>query len=270
MPEYAEVRLCADYINKKCKNLIFTSIKKNSISKQKDINISSSYFKIDAFSRGKELQIHHIDCETNKILVLTITLGMSGNFHFIENKNIKNKWPMLTWYIDDIKRLELVDHRRFAKWKIRDWNSDRGYDMVKEHDLFSNSIKLKYANKCKDFNKPLCEILLSQKYFNGLGNYLLAEILGRLNINPFQPLQDLKHNKLEQLIILCKEIPLESYKIGGGEMKDWKNPENSSKDLFAAWLKFYKHKDSLSIVTKTGRNFWYNKKWKKYNIYEDK
>jgi endonuclease VIII-like 1 len=29
------------------------------------------------------------------------------------------------------------------------------------------------------FNKPICEVLLNQKYFNGIGNYLRAEICYR-------------------------------------------------------------------------------------------
>jgi len=29
------------------------------------------------------------------------------------------------------------------------------------------------------FNKPICEVLLNQKYFNGIGNYLRAEVLHR-------------------------------------------------------------------------------------------
>lgn len=32
----------------------------------------------------------------------------------------------------------------------------------------------------KAFNRPICEALLNQKYFNGIGNYLRAEILYRL------------------------------------------------------------------------------------------
>lgn len=31
----------------------------------------------------------------------------------------------------------------------------------------------------KAFDKPICEALLNQKYFNGIGNYLRAEILYR-------------------------------------------------------------------------------------------
>ncbi|EOA92697.1 Endonuclease VIII-like 1, partial [Anas platyrhynchos] len=38
----------------------------------------------------------------------------------------------------------------------------------------------------KAFDKPICEALLNQKYFNGIGNYLRAEILYRLKIPPFE------------------------------------------------------------------------------------
>lgn len=31
----------------------------------------------------------------------------------------------------------------------------------------------------KAFDRPICEALLNQKYFNGIGNYLRAEILYR-------------------------------------------------------------------------------------------
>ena len=38
----------------------------------------------------------------------------------------------------------------------------------------------------KAFDRPLCETMLNQKYFNGVGNYLRAEVLYRLKIRPFE------------------------------------------------------------------------------------
>ncbi len=32
------------------------------------------------------------------------------------------------------------------------------------------------------FNKPICEVMLDQKFFNGIGNYLRAEILYRCGV----------------------------------------------------------------------------------------
>lgn len=36
----------------------------------------------------------------------------------------------------------------------------------------------------KAFNRPICEALLNQRFFNGIGNYLRAEILFRLAGGP--------------------------------------------------------------------------------------
>jgi len=38
----------------------------------------------------------------------------------------------------------------------------------------------------KVFDQPICEALLDQRFFNGIGNYLRAEILYRLRIPPFE------------------------------------------------------------------------------------
>ncbi len=37
----------------------------------------------------------------------------------------------------------------------------------------------------QDFEVPICELLLNQRYFNGIGNYLRAEILCRAGVEPF-------------------------------------------------------------------------------------
>lgn len=279
MPEHAEVRLMAEYINSHCEDKVFFHVKKNPVNKQAfSIKTISKLFNLKAVARGKEIQLQHIplspgDTETAK---LTITMGMSGNFVYKDKNDPPSKWPMLTWiaYNDnnemkDFDKLELIDHRRFAKWKFRDWNPSRGFDIVTEHDEFRKNILEGIKNKIKKFNKPLCEILMDQSYFNGVGNYLLAEILGRLNVNPFQNLLELKKKKVEELLDLCYQLPNEAFVLGGGQLKDWKNQNNVSATDFKSWLKFYQHKNSLSAVTGTGRNFWYNKKWKKYCPYAD-
>ena len=43
----------------------------------------------------------------------------------------------------------------------------------------------------RDFNKPTHEVLMNQQWFNGIGNYLRAEILGKWDVNPFQPIRNI-------------------------------------------------------------------------------
>uniref|UniRef100_A0A8C4VZ11 Endonuclease 8-like 1 n=1 Tax=Gopherus evgoodei TaxID=1825980 RepID=A0A8C4VZ11_9SAUR len=64
----------------------------------------------------------------------------------------------------------------------------------------------------KAFNKPICEALLNQKFFNGIGDYLRAEILYRLKIPPFEKartvLEALQHRKQSPDLSLSKKVKL--------------------------------------------------------------
>ena len=55
MPELAELKLSAQYINESCKDKVFTSIKKNPVHKGLDIESPYPEFTIKAESRGKEM-----------------------------------------------------------------------------------------------------------------------------------------------------------------------------------------------------------------------
>jgi endonuclease VIII-like 1 len=97
---------------------------------------------------------------------------------------------------------------------------------------------------------------MDQKYFNGIGNYLRAEILFRANQDPFE---DAKSAILNTPIILdlCTLVPLEAYVMGGGQLKDWKNPFNFVPTNFDLWVQCY-GKSDLSIIDRNGRKLWYH------------
>merc|ERR1719153_1927518 len=80
--------------------------------------------------------------------------------------------------------LSFVDYRRFGRWFVNgDWGLDRGPCVITEPQLFRQNV-LDHLDE-KAFDKPICEAMLNQKFFNGVGNYLRAEILFRANIPPF-------------------------------------------------------------------------------------
>ena len=67
--------------------------------------------------------------------------------------------------------LSFVDYLRFGTWIINgDWGSDRGPDSVVEYEDFRQNVLDNLENQA--FKKPICETLLNQKFFNGIGNYL--------------------------------------------------------------------------------------------------
>ena len=82
----------------------------------------------------------------------------------------------LKFYSNADTTLSFVDVRRFGKWKQGlAWSDGRGPDPTTEYDEFWKNVM---TNLTK-LKKPLYEMLMDQKYFNGIGNYLRAEIIFR-------------------------------------------------------------------------------------------
>ena len=131
MPELAELKLTADFINKNTKDRIFHSVWKNPVHKGNDIKIGFP-FSIEAFSRGKELMLQIstgsvFATEDNmEFLPLMMTMGMGGH---VQMSSVNNK-PKHTHLSFDYEEDSLcfVDVRRFGKWRLGWWNPDRSPD----------------------------------------------------------------------------------------------------------------------------------------------
>uniref|UniRef100_A0A452TDU5 Nei like DNA glycosylase 1 n=1 Tax=Ursus maritimus TaxID=29073 RepID=A0A452TDU5_URSMA len=127
----------------------------------------------------------------------------------------------------------------------------------------------------KVFDQPICEALLDQRFFNGIGNYLRAEILYRLRIPPFEKarkvLEALQQRRpspeltLSQkiraklrnpdLLELCHSVPKEVVQLGG---KGY-GPESGEEDFaaFRAWLRCYGMPGMSSLRDRRGRTIWF-------------
>ena len=257
MPELAEVKLTADYITAAAKDRRFNTILKNPEHKGDPIEgeLFASPFTLSAESRGKELRL-----VINNRSYINMTMGMSGYFRLTKTgEEVKHSHLMFRSTGD--YTLSFVDVRRFGKWKwATDWSSNRGPDPVFEHLKFVDNI---HDNIDKTaFNKPINEVLMNQKFFNGIGNYLRSEALGRIpKLNPFTDAKT-AIQKHPEILWLCKEIPLKAYLLGGGQLKDWKNMFGNSDEDFKNFIKFYSNRERcVPIKDKTGRTFWCDKKW---------
>ena len=256
MPELAELRFTADYVNEVSEGQTYLRVEKNPIHKCEDLNIPFNKFKIKAKTKGKEMVLYFLDMESDKFLPVRITMGMSGHFK-VSNTGDEHKHAHLKFYRADGTTLSFVDVRRFGKWKQGlSWSENRGPDPTTEHrefflNVMTNLTKLK---------KPLYETLMDQKYFNGIGNYLRAEIIYRAgDIDPFLP-ASIQIAKYPKLLELCRDIPILAYAKGGGSIKDWDNPfgEEATQKPF---MLCYGNAVMSKRKDRNGRTFWYDKKW---------
>lgn len=268
MPELAELRLTADYINKASEGRTYKGVKKNPQHKGEMFEVPFERFNIQAISRGKELIVYLYDYNSDEVLPVRWTMGMAGHFR-LSKTGEENKHAHFMFLSEDNHTLSFVDVRRFGKWKPGfEWSENRGPCPVKEFEDFKENI-LSNLDK-KEFNKPINEVLMNQKYFNGIGNYLRAEILYRMErVYPFMESRQLIEEHGRELFMLCKAVPELAYIMGGGEIKDWKNPFKNDTDYIRARSTFflcYGNETMTQVVDKTGRRFWYDPKWDKLDM----
>lgn len=164
---------------------------KSSSKKSKRSSTKKIYrFTLTSTSRGKELQLKLFPAlkkeepvEPDHVTILC-RMGMSGNWHFVASEADLPKHAHMMFYRVGGGILCYEDPRRFGRWELsEDWGSDRSPCPVREYAAFVENIRVNLHKPVFDTN--ICELLLDQRYFNGIGNYLRAEILFRAGVHPF-------------------------------------------------------------------------------------
>lgn len=259
MPELPELRISSDFINKNSRHRFIKAFHVEKGNNPKPFEWEHK-FNVKADSNGKELLLNFYN-RVGDELKIWIFMGMSGNWKYVPTDEW-NQTKFVRMRLDDESGNSLLLHGGFMgpKYSVGKpfTGTKRGPDPTKEFDKFKSNV-LDNLDK-KVFDKPLCEVLLNQEYFNGIGAYLTAEIVGRLDMNPFRSLKSFSTDELNKLFDMILKCCEESYKFGGGELRDWNNPFGSSK--IDEWIKFYNKKDICTKQKFGTRNIWIQKKWK--------
>ncbi|XP_034390114.1 endonuclease 8-like 1 isoform X3 [Cyclopterus lumpus] len=299
MPEGPELHLASLYVNAMCAGVVFTGpVTKSEVSKSPDVPFTCEAYRISATSRGKEVKLTltpmKSDDSKNRVkpgqadqpMEIVFRFGMSGYFRFATEDELP-KHAHLRFHSKEkpCRVLSFVDTRRFGSWQPNGtWQPDRGPCIMFEYESFREKIVSHLSDRA--FDRPICEALLNQKYFNGIGNYLRAEILFRLNIPPFVPARTIleglksedvfenkkavnneiidtktsdgsKQKQVEgepgDLLRLCHTVPLEVVNLGG---KGY-DPQKADYSDFRAWLQCYFVDGMQSIRDHNGRTMWF-------------
>lgn len=260
MPELPECRIMSDFINQKSKNSKFTKayhVTKGNMPTPFNASELEHKFVLNSESNGKEIVIktcNRIGSEKN----IYVFMGMSGNWKYVPTEN----WE-LTKYVrlrfDDDTGYSLLLYGGFMgpKYSVGKpfTGTKRGPDPTKDFNRFRENV-MSNINK-KSFEKPICESLLNQEFFNGIGNYIRSTILYYADINPFMSARS-AISENPRILDLCKDVPLKSYQMHGGQLRDWDNPFDVDSEEFEKWVFYQK---GLSCKDRTGRTFWFDPKW---------
>ncbi|KAF5925241.1 hypothetical protein HPG69_001685 [Diceros bicornis minor] len=185
MPEGPELHLASHFVNEACGGLVFGGcVEKSPVSRNPEVPFESSAYRISASARGKELRLTLSPLPgarpPREPLALVFRFGMSGSFQLAPSDALPPHAHLRFYTAPPGPRLALcfVDIRRFGHWDLGgEWQPGRGPCVLLEYEQFRENVLRNLANKA--FDRPICEALLDQRFFNGIGNYLRAEILYR-------------------------------------------------------------------------------------------
>lgn len=267
MPEGPELHIAARFINAAAARFKFGGvIEKSEVStKNPTLEWTATEYKIRAESRGKELKIHLEDAKSPSSKThLLFRFGMSGCFKLADASDLPNHAHLRFYTVGSTPAMALcfVDYRRFGRWEIEgDWGKDRGPDPMFQYSDFRENILKNLKNPA--FNRPICEALLNQKFFNGIGNYLRAEILFRAGIRPFdqaravlETMGEIKTEDGIDILELCSKVPKEVLDLDSG--KEYSNGDSQkSQASFTSWLRCYYVEGMRNLEDGNKRTIWF-------------
>ena len=257
MPEGPEVKIASNYFNNlfsSSKKIEFEIISEYYHQKYSHVfNTISSNLKIfkPTFTIGKNIFL-----ELNNNQLFNFHLGMTGGW---TSKIIKHCHFRV---FDNNNEIFFKDVRKFGNMKIIT-HSEFNEKFSPSYDILNNSYNinthLNYLNEKVYFRKSICTIMMNQKYFPGVGNYIKSESLYAAKIHPEEKWGNLNDKMKIKLIKSISKVMHNSYKSGGAELKDFKNPFHESKFTLKIYGKEYTEKNNLIISEKTSdsRKTWF-------------
>jgi DNA-formamidopyrimidine glycosylase len=259
MPEGPEVKIVADYLNIHLNNkeiISFEYCSKPYKIKYGDVihklNLHTPFIFKEVFCIGKTSFI-----KLNNNTFFSFHLGMTGNW-----TQMKEKHTHLSIKTKDNTTIYFNDTRRFGNIKLLN-KAELDKKYFKDRDLLNYKTPIKenadFLIKNIKSNIEICKILLNQKFFCGVGNYLKSEILYMSKIHPHTKWGDLNRKEIERICKYTKSIITESYNHGGAELRDFKNPENDSKLILNAYgqTQDLKGNNIINDITKDNRrSYW--------------
>lgn len=141
--------------------------------------------------------------------------------------------PADQWIVGRIPLLSFSDQRRFGHFyifppsELPNRLNKLGPDLYQQRDQITPEL---WRNRFQEYfqrhpNHHICQALMEQSLFAGIGNYLKAEILYRSRIRPDRLLQQITLEELESLRVNSLSIILESVQANGLTISDYWDPD---------------------------------------------
>lgn len=247
---------------------------------------------------GNDYSVLEREAVTDPIY-LRFNMGMTGCWHFQSTSVPLPPHAHCMFYTSDNSSVLLwEDVRRFGSCQMvtstNDWGEERGPDPLRNYHLFRAFVLQHYTQHSIFTTHTIAEILLDQRFFNGIGNYLRAEILHRADISPFLTAKDVlahlplicphwpspdvpkptlfayRHgpNANYDILFLCHQLFREVYESNFG-FRDERSFDMNGFDGFIQWCQVFGVEGMKRTRDKAGRTIWHHPKHRVPKQYAD-
>lgn len=229
MPEGPEVKIITEQLNDKISNKKLLKVEILGGRYQKN-GPPENY---EDFVKNLPLQISQVNCK-GKFIWFSLekdwsiwnTLSMSGGWSMTPAKHSDVK------FVFDDFSIWFTDQRHFGTFKfcskcdeLDSKLNSIGPDLLSDKSILCQN----FVNKIKKYPKyALPKILMEQKIFSGIGNYLKAEILYLSKISPYRKILDITDQELETLFTNTITTINNSYKARGATIRNYSDIDNNS------------------------------------------
>lgn len=236
---------------------------------------------IDAFVKDLPLTVRQVSCKGKFIYFKldnsnTFTLPPSPPKYIWSTLGLTGGWAKTNesssrfcFTLSDGVKIYFVDQRNFGTVcfnKTEDETKAKlktlGFDFLHSDKSFDNVTEsFSIFRKKKNFNKPLCEILMDQSNYAGVGNYIKAEALYQCRLSPHRLGLSLNPSDIESLHDAIKNVMRGSYLSRHPELYSYFNLDEADDRIFKKLI--YKQtkdplgNDILAEATSDGRTtYW--------------
>ena len=259
MPEGPEVKIASDYFNKKIdisKKIVFKIISEYYHNKYQTIfDTLNKTAKINSktYTIGKNIFL-----KINQNQNLNIHLGMTGGWKDHQTKHTH----FCVYNLAKKNYLYFEDVRKFGKIKIintEDLKNKHNCEFDILNKKYNMKFHLNFLEKNTNKNRSICKLILDQRKFPGVGNYIKSEALYLSKIHPEEKWGKLNKILRKNLIKNLQFVMTQSYKAGGAELRDFDNPfKKSDFQLNIYGKKITPQSNKVTrITTSDGRTTWY-------------
>jgi len=179
---------------------------------------------------------------TNSGINIWNTLGMTGRWALEETKHARVKFSFSNGppvFFEDIRNFGTLKCV-YGKTKLIQKLKTLGVDLLAED--YNEELFLKRIREKNKYN--ITKVLMNQKIFSGIGNYIKAESLWLAEIDPRKDVCQISDKKLKILCSAVKSILRESYNSGGATFNTHKNFSGKSGDYSSRFLCYGRDTDA--------------------------